>query len=312
VIRVIGWAVLGALAAFLVDNILNVGFGFAGPFSIFRGDMSALLPALIYIGFISLAVAYVLRTPDTALRWDADRVHRANVYILRGFYFTILFVGLLDVSISFMRVEKVFDLFLSPDMVPNFERPEFVGLYIYFPVMILSFVLAAFTKTLGFHWLALMIIIAELSIVITRFVFSYEQAFMGDLVRYWYSALFLLAAAYTLHEEGHVRVDILYSGFSPRKKGLFNVFGVLLLGIPTTAVVLAVGFAGSHSIINSPVLNFEVTQTGGIGMYVKYQMAAFLGIFGATMMIQFVSMLFDAMADFRDEPGHRNTDIVAQ
>ena len=134
---------------------------------------------------------------------------------------------------------------------------------------------------------------------------------MGDLVRYWYSALFLLASAYTLYEEGHVRVDILYAGLPMRKKGLFNAWGVLLLGLPTAWTILAVGFAGPQSIINSPVMNFEITQTGGIGMYVKYQMAAFLGIFGLTMAIQFVSMLFEAVADWRDEPGHREIEAAA-
>jgi len=38
-------------------------------------------------------------------------------------------------------------------------------------------------------------------IVISRFIFSYEQAFMADLVRFWYGALFLFASAYTLLED---------------------------------------------------------------------------------------------------------------
>ena len=135
---------------------------------------------------------------------------------------------------------------------------------------------------------------------------------MGDLVRYWYSALFLLASAYTLYEEGHVRVDILYAGLTRRKKGLFNIVGVIMLGMTTAWTILAVGLSGSHSIINSPVLNFEITQTGGIGMYVKYQMAAFLGIFGVTMLIEFVVMLFESVADWRDEPGHRSYEISSQ
>ena len=57
---------------------------------------------------------------------------------------------------------------------------------------------------------------AELLIVISRFIFSYEQAFMADLVRFWYGALFLFASAYTLLEEGHVRVDVLYAAFKDR------------------------------------------------------------------------------------------------
>ena len=92
-------------------------------------------------------------------------------------------------------------------------------------------VIAAFTRTLGFVWLSLLIVVAELAIVITRFVFSYEQAFMGDLVRFWYGALFLFASAYTLLEEGHVRVDVFYTNFAAKKKGLVNAFGSILLGL---------------------------------------------------------------------------------
>ena len=58
-----------------------------------------------------------------------------------------------------------------------------------------------------------MIVLGELLIVIARFIFSYEQAFMGDLVRFWYAALFLFSSAYTLVHDGHVRVDIIYASF---------------------------------------------------------------------------------------------------
>ena len=52
-------------------------------------------------------------------------------------------------------------------------------------------------------------------------------------------------------------------------------------------------------------MNFEITQTGGTGMFVKYQMAAYLGIFAITMLLQFVSYFFESIADYRDEPGKR-------
>jgi len=311
-IRLIGWVMLGALVAFLVSNILVVGFGFGKPLSVFSGDFSGLLPLIGYVISMGTAAFYVLRSVDTSLRWDARRIHLANVYIIRGAYFAVLMIGIADIVVAFMRVEGVFNLFLNEHWSRNFEKPDFVGTYIHFPLLILGFVVASFTRSLGFSWLALAIIVAELSIVITRFVFSYEQAFMGDLVRYWYSALFLFAAAYTLFEEGHVRVDIAYAGFSDRRKGVFNTAGIFLLGIPTCWTILAVGFAGKQSIINGPVLHFEVTQTGSIGLYVKYQMAAFLGIFAATMLVQFISMLFESVADKRGEPGRRSTEILAQ
>ena len=47
-------------------------------------------------------------------------------------------------------------------------------------------------------------------------------------------------------------------------------------------------------------MNFEITQTGTVGMFIKYQMAAFLGIFALTMLIQFISYFFDSVADYQN------------
>jgi len=50
-------------------------------------------------------------------------------------------------------------------------------------------------------------------------------------------------------------------------------------------------------------LALEVTQSG-FGMYVKYLMAGFLGVFAVSMMIQFASYLLEGIADRRGDPGH--------
>ena len=59
-----------------------------------------------------------------------------------------------------------------------------------------------------------------------------------------------------------------------------------------------VGFNGKQAIINSPILNFEITQTVSVGMFIKYQMAAFLGIFAITLLVQFVSYYFMSLSDY--------------
>ena len=79
----------------------------------------------------------------------------------------------------------------------------------------------------------------------------------------------------------------------------------------TCWIILAIGFGGKQAIINSPVINFEITQSGTTGLFIKYQMAAFLGIFAITMLIQFVSYFFESVADLRDEPGHREVAAVS-
>ena len=219
----------------------------------------------------------------------------------------MLIVGLVDSAISFLRIEGFLPDVVGQALADDLGKSQFRGPYVHMPLIALSFVIAAFTRTLGFTWLALLVVAAELMIVIGRFVFSYEQAFLADLVRFWYAALFLFASAYTLLEEGHVRVDIFYAGLSSRAKGIVNAVGSVVLGISLCTVILVIGMGGKQNIINSPILTYETTQAG-FGLYVKYLMAGFLGVFAVSMMIQFVAYFLDAVADIRGEPGGRDHD----
>ncbi len=303
--RIFGWSMLFLLTAFMINNVLTVGYGYPGAIS---GDPFQIG---IYVIALALAVLFVLMTRDRALRWDAKRISDFNAYLIRACFFSVLFVGIADASIAFLRVEGLLSVFFDEETSKALIRARFIGPMIHLPIIAFSFVVALFSRSLGFIWLALLIVLAELLIVISRFVFSYEQALMGDLVRYWYAALFLFSSAYTLLEEGHVRVDVLYAGFSPRRKGRSNAIGCIMLGMTTMWAIILIGMGTKTAIINSPVANFEVSQTGTAGMYIKYQMAAFLAVFAITMLIQFVSYLFEAVADARDEPGKRQVAAIA-
>lgn len=298
---------LAMLAAFLINNVLVVWFGFPGLRGIgSEGGAAGWVNLALYILAIAGALAVVFTSPNRSLRWDAHLVHRFNTYLIRALFWAIFLVGLFDASIAFLRAETLTVPLFGDAIGQGLSRPNVVGPWVHIPLIALSFVIALFTRTLGFPWLALLIVAAELLIVISRFVFSYEQALMGDLVRYWYAALFLFASAYTLYEEGHVRVDILYAGLGRTTRGYLNAQGTILLGLTTAWVILWIAFNGPQSIVNAPVKNFEISQAGPFGMYVKYQMAAFIGLFGVTMLIQFVSYFFDAVADWYNEPGHRD------
>jgi TRAP-type mannitol/chloroaromatic compound transport system permease small subunit len=311
-VRIFGWGMMAVLAAFLINNVLTVAFGFPGFRALFAdGGGLSIVQALIYAGAVLAAVLFVLRSPERSLRWDSHTLHIFNLYVIRACFWIVLLIGLVDAAIAFARVEGLFVGILNDETVRAMGRSRWVGWNVHVPLVVVGLIIAFFTRTLGFTWLALLIVAAELAIVITRFVFSYEQALMGDLVRYWYAALFLFASAYTLFDEGHVRVDVLYSGFARQTRGYVNAFGAIMLGMTTSWVIIWIGFDGKQSIINSPVANFEITQTGGVGMFIKYQMAVFIGIFAITMLIQFISYYFEAVADYRNQPGHRESEPVA-
>ena len=264
-----------------------------------------LITAICLCDVVFLAVLWSIKTSNTTLRKDAKKITAINAYIIRGCFFSVLLIGLIDASIAWLRVEGLLTTLFNESTASALLRSGFIGPKIHLPLIALGFLIAIFSRTLGFLWLALMIVGAELLIVISRFVFSYEQTLMGDLVRYWYAALFLFASAYTLFDDGHLRVDVLYSTFKERTKGKVNAYGVILLGMTTSITIFVICLWSKQAIVNSPVMNFEVSQNGTAGMYIKYQMAAFLLIFAITMQIQFVSYLFEAVADLRDEPDKR-------
>lgn len=306
-VRLLGWSILALMFVFVLNNFLNYGAGFPGAPAISMlgsGSGLGLLQFALYPLSLGLVFAHVSRSTETTLRVDGERISSINAFLIRAAFWGVLFVGLADLVISFMRVEDLLGDVVGEQMAKNLGRSHFRGPYIHMPALGLGFILAFFTRTLGFQWLALFVVVAELLIVLSRFIFSYEQAFMADLVRFWYGALFLFASAHTLLEEGHVRVDVAYAAFSERSKGIVNVVGSLALGVLFCWTILLIGMGGKSSIINAPIFNFEVTQSG-FGLYVKYLMAAFLGIFAISMMIQFVSYMFGAVADVRGEPGKR-------
>ena len=123
---------------------------------------------------------------------------------------------------------------------------------------------------------------------------------MGDLVRMWYAALFLFASSYALVNEGHVRVDVLYSRFKDRAKAYSNAVGCLLLGIPLCWIILMTGMWGKGSSLNSPLLSFEVYQQG-FGMYTKYLMVGFLIVFAVCMLVQFTGYFLYNVAQLLGE-----------
>ena len=304
-VRVFSWFMLAILAVFLVNNYLVVTQDWPGIAPVFqqgKAELLAWIQVAAYIAGLAGAFIYVQSTRSQTLRADSVMISDGNAFLIRAFFWAVLLIGLADMVVSFLRVEGLLAGVVGEDLTKKLGRQQFRGTYLHLPMLGVALVTAAFTRTLGFIWLSLLIVVAELAIVITRFVFSYEQAFMGDLVRFWYGALFLFASAYTLLQEGHVRVDIFYTNFTARKKGLVNAFGSILLGLSFSWTILLIGMKDKSAMINMPIAKFEISQSG-YGLFVKYWMAGFLAVFAITMAIQFVSYFLDAVADYRKEPG---------
>ena len=252
----------------------------------------------IYALPVACLVVWVAATRDRPLQAGADAYSALAAFIIRASFWSMFLVGLVDAVISFLRVEDFLPVLIGEELTVQLGRSVFRGQYVHIPLMAISCIIALFTRSLSFIWLALLIVLAEFQIVITRFIFSYEQAFMGDLVRFWYASLFLLASAYSLIDEGHVRVDVFYARFTERGKAWTNAVGSMLLGVPLCWIILTTGMWAKGSSLANPLLNFEISQSG-FGMYVKYLMAGLLVIFALSMAAQFTAYFLESVAVLR-------------
>ena len=303
-LRIASYSVLAFTLAFLINNVLTVWIDWPGVKKIFShyemfgfkkkaldgSDLNyGFMQIGVYLICIIAVIIYVFKTYSQTLERDSEILSNFSAYLVRSSFWAVFLVGVADFIISFMVVERLWEAIFSPEvkafMVKSPERITFI----HFPIILISFVIGYFTKSVGFIWLAVLVVVSEFIIVLSRFIFSYEQAFQGDLVRFWYAALYLFASAYALIHEGHVRVDVLYSSFSERKKAWTNLLGSALLGVPLVLIVLFLGLNGKASIINGPVVAFEVTQQGSNGLYLLYLMAVYLAVFAVTMLLQFTS-----------------------
>lgn len=84
----------------------------------------------------------------------------------------------------------------------------------------------------GAAWCALFITLVQVAVVLMRYALGLGSIWLQESIIYGHAALFMLAAAWTLRVDRHVRVDIFYAAASPRRKALVDMVGALVFLLP--------------------------------------------------------------------------------
>ena len=74
-------------------------------------------------------------------------------------------------------------------------------------------------------WLVLVVVLLQFALVVARYLFGLGSIWASEAVIYGHATLFMLAAAWTLHAGGHVRVDVFYAEASPRARAMIDLVG---------------------------------------------------------------------------------------
>jgi TRAP-type mannitol/chloroaromatic compound transport system permease small subunit len=81
--------------------------------------------------------------------------------------------------------------------------------------------------------------------VIMRYAFNDVSIGMQEMEWHLYATIFLLGISYTLKENSHVRVDVIYDRFGPKKKAVVDIIGTLVFLLPFCGLIAyyGIGFA---------------------------------------------------------------------
>lgn len=143
-----------------------------------------------------------------------------------------------------------------------------------------------------------LIVLLGFSVVVLRYGFSIGFPWLSESFVWLNGIIFTLGAAYLLQLEAHVRVDVVYSRISARKKAVVNIGGVIFLLWPAMYVV---GVNGWPTVLRS-IRAMETSPTMD-GLPYMYIMKACIPVFCLLVSLQGLSMLIrNAQLLCGDEP----------
>lgn len=110
----------------------------------------------------------------------------------------------------------------------------------------------------AFSWLVVVLTLQVSWEVFSRYVLNEPHAWSFDAMIMLYGTMFMMAGAYTLAKNGHVRGDVLYGFFPPRVQAALDLVLYIVFFIPG---VVALVWAGYHYASESWAINEHSTIT---------------------------------------------------
>ncbi len=139
-------------------------------------------------------------------------------------------------------------------------------------------------------WLSFVLVLVVCYDVFTRYFLKVSSVAVQELEWHLFSVLFLLSAAYTLKNDGHVRVDVIYSRLNKKSKAVINLIGSILLLIPFSLMVV---FTSKNFVYSS----FQIMETSPDpgGLPARFVLKSFLPISFIFLFLQGITLFLRSL-----------------
>ena len=136
----------------------------------------------------------------------------------------------------------------------------------------------------GVSWLMFAMVVVVFGDVVMRYVFNRSSVFTQELEWHLFGFVYLLAAGYTMLYDEHVRIDVLYSKWPPRKKAAVDFALLFVMFFPSAIMIVVTTWP---FVKHSFAVNEGSPDPGGIPFRWAYKSVILVGF--ALLMLQAVS-----------------------
>ena len=135
-------------------------------------------------------------------------------------------------------------------------------------------------------WLVVFMVLNVFVVVVLRYVFNVGWVWMQELYVWTHAVTFMLGAGYTLLQDGHVRIDLIYRTASERYKAVVNILGCFFFAFP----LLYILFTRSYPLAERSFQTLEKSSEAG-GIPALFILKAVIPLFCVLFGLQFLSMM---------------------
>jgi TRAP-type mannitol/chloroaromatic compound transport system permease small subunit len=139
----------------------------------------------------------------------------------------------------------------------------------------------------AFGWLILILTLGVSYEVLVRYVFRAPTTWAFDFSYITYGAMFLMAGAYTLSRNGHVRADVLYRFWKPTTQAKMDLVLYILFFLPAVAAFIYAGW--NYAAMSVGFREVSIFSPAGVPVF---PLKSLVPVTGVLLLLQGIAEIF--------------------
>ena len=138
----------------------------------------------------------------------------------------------------------------------------------------------------GLLYILIALILLVFSTVFFRYVFNMSYIIIQEIIMYLHALIFMFGISYTLKENSHVKIDVLYNSLNKRTQRVISIAGLVSFILPTALFIIYISI---DMVTQSWVILEGSSEAGGLNLV--FILKSLIPISGVLIFLQGISEL---------------------